>query len=171
MDTDKWIDELEFGTVFVFSDQKEYYLDRYIIKAPEQDALLYRSFRVKLGTYQDEVICKAEEYPDFDFRFFPYQKQRLKFFSWSGHFKPVWLCNEGEKDLEVDTPFGIFLVPGKSCCLCSRENREYQIDAPLVPAIDKHNVNDVYVKGNRKVGYGRPNDHPDIIEIDEKEKS
>ncbi|MBQ6335068.1 MAG: hypothetical protein IJI46_08380 [Erysipelotrichaceae bacterium] len=166
----EFISELEFGTMFIFSEKKEYYLDRFIIKAPEEDFQVYDKYRVKVGTFQDEVFCKVDELSDFRFAFFPYRANRLKFFDWSAYYKPVYFYNAGEEDLEIDTPWGIFLLPPKLICLCDKDDKTYQIDEPLVPDIDRYGVNDVYAKGNKKVAYGEPNNDPQIIDISEKDK-
>ena len=163
------MNETGIGTIFIFSDRKDYYLDCFIIKAPEEDPVVYDAYRVKQGMFQDEVFCRIRDDHLFDFRFFPYKDNRLKFFGWSDDYRPVYVMNEGEKDLEVDTPFGYFLIPPGEILECKRGQEKYRIGKPIVPAIDKYCVNDVCVYEDGTVVYGKPNDDPQIIYV-KKEK-
>lgn len=163
--------DFEFGTMFIFSDRKDYYLDRFIIKAPEEEAVTCDRYHVKQGMYQDSVHCKIKEDPFFDFRFLPYKDNRLKFYSWSHDYRPVYLVNEGEKDLEIDTPFGYYLIPAGEMLECKKDQEKYRIEKPIVPAIDKHGVNDVFVYEDGRVAYGKPNNDPEIIYVKEENKN
>ncbi len=165
-----FIRENTIGTVFVFSDKKDYYLDCFIIKAPEEEPVIYDTCRVKQGMFQDEVFCQIKDDPLFDFRFFPYKNNRLKFFSWSDDYRPVYLVNEGEKGLETDTPFGYYLIPPGEILECKKGQEKYRIEKPVVPAIDRYCVNDVYVHEDGSVSYGQPNNDPQITYVKDKKK-
>lgn len=160
--------QIEKGILFIFSDEKEYYIDSFIIKEKDEKPILYRKYSVRLGTYQDSVFLYTGEsryLSKLKFQFFPYAGNRLKFCSWQREYEPVYVYNASEKELEVDTPYGKYLIPSGTRILCGEEETKYRIEKATVPPIDRHNVNDVYVFDDGHIGYGKGNNDPQIIYV------
>ena len=158
----------EKGVLFIFSDEKEYYIDSFIVKENNEAPALHKKYSVRLGTYQDRVDLYTEDsrfLSKFRFQFFPYAGNRLKFCSWQREYEPVYVYNASGKQLEVDVPYGKYLIPAKTRIRCGKEETEYRIDSPIVPSIDKHNVNDVYVFEDGHIGYGQGSNDPRIIYV------
>lgn len=165
--------DIDKGIMFVFSDEEDYYIDSFIVKETDKEAVLYRKYSVKLGTYQDSVYLYTGDsryLSKLKFQFFPYAGNRLKFCSWQREYEPIYIFNASESELEVDVPYGKYLIPAKTRILCGKEEMKYRIDKPIVPSIDKHNVNDVYVFEDGHIGYGQGNNNPQIIYVKDNKK-
>lgn len=164
----------EKGVMFIFSDEKEYYIDSFIVKEKDEAPVLHKKYSVRLGTYQDSVFLYTGDsryLSKFRFQFFPYAGNRLKFCSWQREYEPVFVCNASERQLEVDTPYGKYLIPARTKIRCGKDDTEYRIEKSVVPSIDRHSVNDVYIFEDGHIGYGQGNNDPQIIYVkDEKEE-
>ena len=161
------------GLLFVFSDEDYDYFEAFVLKEEGKDAEVFHRKIVKMGTYQDAIYCcnDASLYlSEMKFMYYPYVGNRLRFREWMRKYEPVFIYNDGLKDLECDTPYGIFLIPPKETCLCDEKQMKYRIEKPIAIEADRHGVNDIIVKDGKKVGYGRPNNDPQIIDISKEGK-
>ena len=138
--------------VLKFNTAAEYYIESAVFKdkgiAEETDP------GVHVGMFQDSVLLESHEgNVRYDFRFFPYGGNRLQFYSWDNNYE-VTIRNTGSEPMEVDTPFGDFLIPGGEEIMPDGENR-FRITEHTAPAIDKHNLWDVR-EVNGMIAYGSP---------------
>ncbi len=160
--------DIDSGVMFIFSDEKEYYIDSFILKEKNETPVRYGKYYVKLGTYQDCVHLftgDSRYLSKFKFQFFPYKDNRLKFCSWQSEYEPVFIYNASDKELEVDVPYGSYLIPPRTRIRCDIEETKHRIGKPVAPAIDKHNVNDVYVFEDGHIAYGQGNNDPQITYV------
>ena len=155
----------EVGTVLSFSSAEGYYIRTATVVKPNgevQDV----PYRVHQGMFQDSVLLRGKRTDpfmrDFEFCFFPYAGNRLRFYTWTKVFEPVYLANEGNDDLEIDTPYGDFLIPAGASILVSRSAEHldrYRIDQPIAPPVDRHNANIAHVYTDGSVSYSLPDEY------------
>ena len=81
----------------------------------------------------------------------------------SEEYGDIFIYNDGDNPLEVDTMYGMYLLPSKTISICNSDPSEYKIDQPTVPGIDRYNLHDVYIDNNGIIGYGSLSENPKII--------
>lgn len=164
----KFMNDIGVGVMLVFDEREAYYFKYGLLKKPEEETKDCIGMHVRQGTYQDGVYLfegKLRSMSDLQFMFYPYKDGRLQFAQWQKEYEPVYVCNDGVKDLEVDTPYGMYLIPAGKYVRCHKDEYTYRIDAPIAERIDRHNINTVYVKDGKKAGYGQGDNEGKIIEI------
>ena len=155
------------GILFIFNERESYYLDTVVVKKKDNNPEVKGYYHVNTGTYQDSVLyCFGDDkygLEDPKFRFFPYQNNRLEFYEMSDEYVDIFIYNDGDHPLEVDTMYGMYLLPSKTISICSNDLSDYKIDQPIVPGIDRYNLHDVYIDNNGVIGYGSLSENPKII--------
>ena len=144
-----------------FSPDAEYYFVSMLL-VKNGKAYYSEDYDVHVGMFQDSILLGIDEmYEDqiwhgFDFRYFPFGGNRLEFYVWDKEKEPVFVYNSGKEGIEVDCPYGKFIVlPGETEVL-AKYNTQARIDDSIAPSIDKHNQWDAKVYPNGMVGYGTP---------------
>lgn len=155
------------GILFVFNERESYYLDTVVVKKKNNNPEVKGYYYVNTGTYQDSILyCFGDDkygLEDSKFRFFPYQNNRLEFYEMSEEYGDIFIYNDGDNPLEVDTMYGMYLLPSKTISVCSNDLSDYIIDQPTVPGIDRFSIHDVYIDNNGIIGYGSLSKNPRII--------
>lgn len=129
--------------VMLFDEEEEYYLKDAFVKGITPNGAEYTkhfSYHVHIGMFQDSVLLEPWE-EGFDYRFFPYFGNRIEFYSWGDYEGNVLFINQGEHELETDTPCGKFILPadGKPYRI-NHDATAQRIDEPVVSAVDRHDV-------------------------------
>ena len=158
--------EEEMCLVFEFSTEEDYYFKAIYVKWDGEEHYS-RGHHVHVGTFQDSVLIEniyEEEFDDyekdFDYRFFPYKGNYLRFYSFSDFEGTIFVKNSGEQELEVELPFGRFLIPPKACMRVGLDVEEGRITERKKPAIDKYSVWEPVLKENGVVAYTGPKKRP-----------
>lgn len=155
---DSWTNEIREmkgkTAILTFSADADYYLTTGTVKDGDTMITVYPD--VHVGMFQDSVLLinRYDDPVSYDFRFFPYGDNRLKFYSWD-HEYSVILRNEGNESMEIDTPFGDFLIPpGES--IIPVQDKEHRITDHIAPNIDKHTIWETRVLDTGMIAYGGP---------------
>lgn len=142
-DTDK-------ALIFVMSDAERYYFESALI-VKESATEIVADYHVHVGMIQDSVLIGDMDH--FDFRFFPYKGNRTKFYAWDDAYEPVYVFNNGVEHIEVDCPYGAFLIKPGCLELLHNDNEGALTKEHIAPAIDKYTVWEVSVDENGTVSY------------------
>lgn len=162
------------GILFIFNERESYYLDTVVVKKKDNNPEVKGYYYVNTGTYQDSILyCFGDDkygLEDPKFRFFPYQNNRLEFYEMSDEYSEIFIYNDGDHPLEVDTMYGMYLLPPKTISICNNDPSDYKIDQPTVPGIDRYNLHDVYIDNNGVISYGSLSKNPRIIYKENKDQ-
>lgn len=127
--------------IMVFSDLEDYYFKNFIVKI--NDKMVYYYMFAHIGMIQDSILifydtCESrEDAENIDFSYFPYKGNRILFYGWDGYSGKIFAINQGEKELEIDTPYGKFLLqPNNNAYLISEDASEGRITESIAPAVD-----------------------------------
>lgn len=100
--------------LITFSDQRSYYFADLVCHLEDKE--LHLGKYVNLGFRVDSVVLSTdlfdlnEGFPEIDFRYHPYEKNRVQFYLWEPAEKKVFIKNTGKKDIVVDTYCGRFIL-------------------------------------------------------------
>ena len=136
--------------MFVMSDSESFYFESALI-VKDGGTEIVTDYHVHVGMIQDSVLIGDMDH--FDFRFFPYKGNRLKFYAWAETYEPVYVYNEGIQPIEVDCPYGDFLVEPGTMELLDKSNTGAMISEHIAPGIDKYTVWDTEIDENGNVSY------------------
>ena len=89
-----------------------------------------------------------------DFRFFTYTGNRLKFYMWDDGYGPAYAYNSGNGLLEVECPKGNFLIKPGTLELLHENNTVAMTDKHIAPAIGRYSIMEAHVDENGMVWYG-----------------
>lgn len=144
-----------------FSSVADYYFESMLLV--HNGSVYYSTdYDVHVGMFQDSVLLGGHDmYMDdiwrkLDFRFFPFGGNRLEFYVWDRKRQPVYVYNSGHEAIEVDCPYGKFMVLSGETQLLSKENTSARIEESIAPSIDRHNLWETHVYANGVIGYSTP---------------
>lgn len=149
--------------IMIFSDIKDYYFEDFIIKM--NDKMVHYTMYPHVGMFQDSILINRQncelknDAEEIDFRYFPYKGNRILFYNWEGYSGKIYAVNKGVKELEIDTPYGGFLLqPNSNPYLISKDTSIGRIEEPIAPAVDMYSVWDAHIDDNGNVSYGLAKD-------------
>lgn len=137
--------KLKEKEVCVFlSSYRSYYFDRgYAILNNE---LVPCDYNIHVSEFQDSVSFYSIPYNrECEFSFFPYKLYRLAFYDMR---KDLYVYNSGYEKLEVDAPYGKFIInPGEVEKIC-RENTAAMITESIAAAEDRFSFDEPVMEIN-----------------------
>ena len=136
--------------IFVMSDAERFYFESALI-VKDGVAEIVADYHVHVGMIQDSVLIGDMDH--FDFRFFPYKGNRLKYYAWDESYEPIYVSNNGVECIEVDCPYGAFLIKPGCLEILEKDNSEAMTQEHITPAIDKYTVWEASVDEDGTVSY------------------
>ncbi len=126
----EFLDQIGIGVAVVFDERKTDFFKEAYIKQPDKDCEALRcEIRLKVG--HDEVYVfegKSRFLSDLQLMYIPSGEASLYFRQWQKDFEPVYLFNDGERELEIKTPYGTYQLPAGKHVRAHRDEYTYRMN-------------------------------------------
>ncbi|MBQ1482963.1 MAG: hypothetical protein IIZ28_05260 [Erysipelotrichaceae bacterium] len=124
------LEEIGIGVALVFDERKPDFFKKAFIRQPEKDCEALHC-EIRLKTDHDEVYVfegKSRFLSDLQLMYIPSGEAALYFRQWQKDFEPVYLFNDGERDLEIKTPYGTYRLPAGKQVRAHRDEYTYRMN-------------------------------------------
>lgn len=144
------LDLQEKDVCLFVSTLKKYYIEK--AYAILDGKIVKCSCGVHVGTFQDSVMINATSHAGkLDYAFFPYIDGRMEFYSFPNDH--IYVVNTGFEDMEIDVPFGKFLVKAGETEKIYKENGVAQIEESIADPIDRYSMLEELIVDGKMIGY------------------